>query len=45
MYLFVDGARLGYGLGAVENDISVEDFAALTDVFYFGGIKMRRFVW
>ena len=39
MYLFVDGARLGYGLGAVENDISVEDFAALTDVFYFGGTK------
>ena len=39
MYLFVDGARLGYGLGAVENDIRVEDFAALTDVFYFGGTK------
>ncbi len=39
MYLFVDGARLGYGLGAVENDISVEDFASLTDVFYFGGTK------
>lgn len=39
MYLFVDGARLGYGLGAAENDIRVEDFAALTDVFYFGGTK------
>ena len=39
MYLFVDGARLGYGLGAAENDILVEDFAALTDVFYFGGTK------
>mgnify|MGYP006966489833 CR=1 FL=1 len=35
----MDGARLGYGLGAAENDILVEDFATLTDVFYFGGTK------
>ena len=39
MYLFVDGARLGYGLGSEKNDVSLEDLAALTDVFYFGGTK------
>ena len=36
MYLFVDGARLGYGLGSEKNDVSLEDLTALTDVFYFG---------
>ncbi len=39
MYLFVDGARLGYGLGAAENDVTAEALAALADVFYFGGTK------
>lgn len=39
MYLFVDGARLGYGLGSEKNDVSLEDLTALTDVFYFGGTK------
>lgn len=39
MYLFVDGARMGYGLGAECNDLSLEDFAELTDVFYIGGTK------
>ena len=39
MYLFVDGARFGYGLGSEKNDVSLEDLAALTDVFYFGGTK------
>ena len=39
MYLFVDGARLGYGLGSEKNDVALEDLAALTDVFYFGGTK------
>ncbi len=39
MYLFVDGARMGYGLGAEGNDLTLEDFAALTDVFYIGGTK------
>lgn len=39
MYLFVDGARMGYGLGSVKNDISLKDFAKLTDVFYIGGTK------
>ena len=39
MYLFVDGARMGYGLGAADNDLTLKDFAALTDVFYIGGTK------
>lgn len=40
LYLFVDGARLGYGLAAVGNDISFKDLARLTDVFYIGGTKV-----
>lgn len=37
--LFLDGARLGYALGAKENDISLEDLAKLCDIFYIGGTK------
>ncbi len=39
MYLFVDGARMGYGLGSAENDLTLKDFAELCDVFYIGGTK------
>lgn len=39
MYLFVDGARMGYGLGAASNDLTLQDFARLADVFYLGGTK------
>ena len=39
MYLFVDGARMGYGLGSEKNDLTLKDFAELTDVFYIGGTK------
>lgn len=39
LYLFVDGARLGYALGAPENDLAPEDLAANCDVFYIGGTK------
>ena len=35
--LFVDGARLGYGLSAA--DITLPDLAALVDVFTIGGTK------
>lgn len=38
--LFVDGARLGYGLTAHNNDLTLEDFVMLTDVFYIGGTKV-----
>lgn len=37
--LFIDGARLGYGLKAVGNDLTLPDIAALCDVFYIGGTK------
>ena len=39
MYLFVDGARMGDGLGSEQNDLTLKDFAELTDVFYIGGTK------
>lgn len=40
LYLFLDGARLGYGLMAESNDITLEDYAKYTDVFYIGGTKV-----
>ena len=40
LYLFLDGARLGYGLTAKDNDITMEDLARLCDVFYIGGTKV-----
>ncbi len=40
LYLFMDGARLGYGLAAPDNDLSFADIAAYTDVFYIGGTKV-----
>lgn len=39
LYLFMDGARLGYGLTAADNDLTLADLADLTDVFYIGGTK------
>ena len=35
--LYLDGARLGYGLGA--SDITLADIARLCDAFYIGGTK------
>ena len=40
LYLFVDGARLGYGLAAADNDVTLQDLARLCDVFYIGGTKI-----
>ncbi len=37
--LFLDGARLGYGLVSEENDVTLPDLAQLCDVFYIGGTK------
>ena len=39
MYLFIDGARMGYGLGSPAADLALSDIARLTDVFYIGGTK------
>jgi threonine aldolase len=38
--LFIDGARLGYGLTADGNDLTLRDLAQLCDVFYIGGTKV-----
>ncbi len=40
LYLFIDGARLGYGLAAKSCDVTIKDIAALCDVFYIGGTKV-----
>lgn len=38
--LFIDGARLGYGLCSRENDVTLKELASLCDVFYIGGTKV-----
>lgn len=38
--LFIDGARLGYGLMSPENDCTLKDIAKYSDVFYIGGTKV-----
>ncbi len=38
--LFLDGARLGYGLMSRESDMTLADIAQLCDVFYIGGTKV-----
>ena len=38
--LYLDGARLGYGLMSRASDMTIEDIARLTDVFYIGGTKV-----
>ena len=40
LYLYLDGARLGYGLASKENDLTMEDIAKNCDVFYIGGTKV-----
>ena len=38
--LYLDGARLGYGLMSPASDMDIRDIAALTDLFYIGGTKV-----
>ena len=40
MPLFMDGARLGYGLMADGTDLTLPEIARLCDVFYIGGTKV-----
>ena len=40
LYLFLDGARLGYGLAAADYDVTLPNIARLCDVFYIGGTKV-----
>ena len=37
--LFVDGARMGYGLMSYETDVTLADIAEYCDAFYIGGTK------
>ena len=39
LLLFLDGARLGSAFTSPENDLTLPDLAALTDMFYIGGTK------
>lgn len=38
--LYIDGARLGYGLMAEGADFTLKDIARLADIFYIGGTKV-----
>lgn len=37
--LYIDGARLAYGLNSEGSDITLKELAGLCDVFYIGGTK------
>ncbi len=39
LYLFADGARMGYGLSSREADFTLKDMARLCDAFTIGGTK------
>ena len=38
--LYLDGARLGYGLMSYDTDVTLADIATYCDVFYIGGTKV-----
>ena len=38
--LYLDGARLGYGLMSPAADLTLPDIASICDVFYIGGTKV-----
>ena len=38
--LYMDGARLGYGLMSPASDLTLSDICELTDLFYIGGTKV-----
>lgn len=38
--LFLDGARLGYGVMAKETDVDIKTIAKYCDIFYIGGTKI-----
>lgn len=40
MRLYLDGARLGYGLMAKGTDVTMQTLAELCDAFYIGGTKV-----
>lgn len=40
VFLYLDGARLGYGLAAPDNDLDLPCIARCCDAFYIGGTKV-----
>jgi len=40
LLLYIDGARLGYGLSSKGCDVTLKDIARIADVFYIGGTKV-----
>lgn len=38
--LYIDGARLGYGLASDACDVTLQDLPELCDIFYIGGTKV-----
>ena len=39
LFLYIDGARMGYGLTADDCDVTLADIADVADGFYIGGTK------
>ena len=42
--LYLDGARLGYGLMSDDTDVTIEDISKYTDIFYIGGNKVGALI-
>lgn len=40
IYLYMDGARLGYGIMSKDTDVTLEDISELCDAYYIGGTKV-----
>ncbi len=40
LYLYLDGARLGYALMSPNSDLTLNDLTKLCDAFYIGGTKV-----
>lgn len=40
LQLYLDGARLGYGLMSAQNDLTLQEIAGLCDALYIGGTKV-----
>ena len=45
MYLFADGARLGYGLGSVKNDLTLAKNGRTDGCILHWRDQVRRFIW
>ena len=44
MKLYLDGARLGYGLASSHTDVTLQDIAECCDCFYIGGTKVGALI-